>query len=175
MLRRRASRVGARRAFNPRALKRRYSVERAPVLLVFIEQLVEGRRQTKIPHIGFAEAIYDLLTQVLRDLPRARKVAAVEPAITIRCMPPVLQRPWGNADCLAGLPLRQSFRLTEFNQRNDFLAIMGTDQLSFTPQIASAFFDNISIVAASANALSFLAISRSFLVFSFLSSDMADI
>ena len=46
-------------------------------LLVFIEQLVEGLRQTKIPHIGFAEAIYDLLTQVLRDLPRARKVAAV--------------------------------------------------------------------------------------------------
>ena len=91
-------------------------------------------------------------------------------------MPPVLQRPWGNADCLAGLPLRQSFRLTEFDQRNDFLAIMGTDQLSFTPpQIASAFFDNISIVAASANALSFLAISRSFLAFSFLSSDMADI
>ena len=131
--------------------------------------------ETKIPHIGFAEAIYDLLTQVLRDLPRARKVAAVEPAITIRCMPPVLQRPWGNADCLAGLPLRQSFRLTEFDQRNDFPAIMGTDQLSFTPQIASAFFDNISIVAASANALSFLAISRSFLAFSFLSSDMADI
>lgn len=52
---------------------------------------------------------------------------------------------------------------------------MGTDQLSFAPQIASAFFDNISIVAASANALSFLAISRSFLAFSFLSSDMADI
>ena len=69
----------------------------------------------------------------------------------------------------------QSFRLTEFDQRNDFPAIMGTDQLSFTPQIASAFFDNISIVAASANALSFLAISRSFLAFSFLSSDMADI
>ena len=90
-------------------------------------------------------------------------------------MPPVLQRPWGNADCLAGLPLRQSFRLTEFDQRNDFLAIMGTDQLSFTPQIASAFFDNISIVAASANALSFLAISRPFLAFSFLSSAIADI
>ena len=132
-------------------------------------------RETKIPHIGFAEAIYDLLTQVLRDLPRARKVAAVEPAITIRSMPPVLQRPWGNADCLAGLLLRQSFRLTEFDQSNDFPAILGTDQLSFTLQIASAFFDSISIVAASANALSFLAISRPFLAFSFLSSAIADI
>ena len=91
-------------------------------------------------------------------------------------MPPVLQRPWGNADCLAGLPLRQSFRLTEFDQRNDFLAIMGTDQLSFTPPPDRlGFFDNISIVAASANALSFLAISRSFLAFSFLSSAIADI
>ena len=152
-----------------------YSKKTLHTPLVFIEQLVEGLRQTKISHIGFAEAIYDLLTQVLRDLPRARKVAAVEPAITIRCMPPVLQRPRGNADCLAGLPLRQSFRLTEFDQRNDFPAIMGTDQLSFIPQIASAFFDNISIVAASANALSFLAISRSFLAFSFLSSAIADI
>ena len=72
-----------------------YSKKTLHTPLVFIEQLVEGLRKTKIPHIGFAEAIYDLLTQVLRDLPRARKVAAVEPAITIRCMPPVLQRPWG--------------------------------------------------------------------------------
>ena len=72
-----------------------YSKKTLHTPLVFIEQLVEGLRQTKIPHIGFAEAIYDLLTQVLRDLPRARKVAAVLPAITIRCMPPVLQRPWG--------------------------------------------------------------------------------
>ncbi len=54
-----------------------YSKKTLHTPLVFIEQLVEGLRQTKIPHIGFAEAIYDLLTQVLRDLPRARKVAAV--------------------------------------------------------------------------------------------------
>ena len=54
-----------------------YSKKTLHTPLVFIEQLVEGLRQTKIPHIGFAEAIYDLLTQVLRDWPRARKVAAV--------------------------------------------------------------------------------------------------
>ena len=53
-----------------------YSKKTLHTPLVFIEQLVEGLRQTKIPHIGFAEAIYDLRTQVLRDLPRARKVAA---------------------------------------------------------------------------------------------------
>ena len=58
-------------------------------------------------------------------------------------MPPVLQRPWGNADCLAGLLLRQFFRLTEFDQRNDFLAIMGTNQLSFTPRYLSRYLKKI--------------------------------
>ena len=96
-----------------KAVKRR---KRTPVLLIFIQKLIESLHQTEVAHIFPAESLHDLLPQILRDLPRARQVAPVEPSIAIRGMPPVLQCTRSDPNRFAGLPLRQSLRLSKFDQ-----------------------------------------------------------
>ncbi len=106
----------AARVQSPRSEKTVKRRERTPVLLVFIQKLVESLRQAEIAHILPTESLHDLLPQILRDLPGTRKIAPVEPSIAIRGMPPVLQCTRSNSNCFAGQPLRQSQRLTEIDQ-----------------------------------------------------------
>lgn len=109
--RRSAARVKSPRS--EKAIKRR---KRTPVLLIFIQKLIESLRQTEVAHILPTESFHDLLPQIIRDLPGARKVAPVESSIAIRGMPPVLQCTRSDPNRIAGLLLRQSLRLTEFDQ-----------------------------------------------------------
>ena len=109
--RRSAARVKSPRS--EKAIKRR---KRTPVLLIFIQKLIESLRQTEVAHVLSAESFHDLLQEIFRDLPGARKVAPVEPSIAIRGMPPVLQCTRSDPNRIAGLLLRQSLRLTEFDQ-----------------------------------------------------------
>ena len=81
--------------------------ERAPVFPVLIEQLVEGLLQAEIPDIRAAEAAHDLLADIIGNPPRACEAAAVQPAIPVRSMAPVLERARRDAERLAGLLLGQ--------------------------------------------------------------------
>lgn len=133
----------------------------APVLLLLIEQFVKRLRQAQVGHVRSAEPFHDRTAHLISNTARAREVLAIKPSVSVGRVLPVAVRPARQANSLTGLLLRQPLGDAFFDQFGVSQAILGTDQLSFAPQIACAFFASTSMVAVSDKALSLRASSLS--------------
>lgn len=152
------------RAFTQESLLAENAIQRrqgAPVLLLLIEQLVKRLWQAQVGHVRSAEPFHDRAAHLISDTARACEVPAIKPPVSVGRVFPVAVRPACQANSLTGLLLRQSLGDAFFDQFGVSEAILGTDQLSFTPQIACAFFAITNMVAVSDRALSLRASSLS--------------
>ena len=124
------------RAFTQEILLAEDAIQRrqgAPVLLLLIEQLVKRLRQAQVGHVRSAEPFHDRAAHLISDTARACEVPAIKPPVSVGRVFPVAVCPARQANSLTGLLQRQSLGDAFFDQFGLSEAILGTDQLSFTP------------------------------------------
>ena len=124
------------RAFTQEILLAEDAIQRrqgAPVLLLLIEQLVKRLRQAQVGHVQSAELFHDRAAHLISDTARACEVPEIKPPVSVGRVFPVAVRPARQANSLTGLLLKQSLGDAFLDQFGVSEAILGTDQLSFTP------------------------------------------
>ena len=76
--------------------------QRAPVLLLFVKQLVEGLRQAQVDDVGTAESLYDLVSHRIGDTQRAGEVLPKEAPVPVGSVPPIAVRASSQSQSLTG-------------------------------------------------------------------------
>ena len=132
------------------------------VVLSSIQKNIESLGQTQINHVGTTKARGNFLSlRFAQGSFRARSQGCLRasslgaPIFPFGILLPALIGFKAKTQTFAGLFQSGTSSMSGSDQRASFTAIRRADQLSFFPQIASAFFDNTKRAAVSARALSF--------------------